>query len=115
MSTGALDTPLSSDIEASANLPPSPPLSPPKRASRTAVDRLTGTLKVHRRGKLENSGDWLPFSLSHSEYKQFEGRLRNESALRDWYREDVRYDWHSQEGRLVLRMTIALHERFTPA
>ena len=113
MSTSALDTPPSSEIEASANLPPSPPLSPPKRASLSAVDQLIGTLKLHRRGKLNTSCDWLAFSLSRSEYQQFEGRLQKEPVLRDWYREKVRYDWDSEEERLVLRMPTALHERFT--
>ena len=115
MSTGALDTPPSSDIEASANanLPPSPPLSPPKRASRSAVDRLIGTLQLHRRGRLENHGDWLAFPLSQTEYWLFEVRLRKEAALLGWYQDKVRYDWDSQEGRLVLRMPTALHERFT--
>ena len=115
MSVAALDTPPSSDVEAATNLPPSPPLSPTKsaRLSLRVVDRLIGTLRLQRRGQFNAHSDWLVFKLSEAEYAQFGERLREEPGLLGWWEDKVRHDWDAQDGRLVLRMPSALHERFT--
>ena len=114
MSVAALDTPPSSDVEPAANLPPSPPLSPTKRARRSlsTVDRLIRTLRLQRRGGHDTSSDWRVVKLSEAEYEQFQQRLRQEPALLDWFEGKLRYDWDPQDGRLVVRMPSALHERF---
>ena len=114
MSVATLDTPPSSDGEPTANLPPSPPLSPTKRArlSLRAVDRLIGTFRLARRGILDTSSDWRVFQLSEAEFEQFHHRLRQEPALLGYFEDKVRYDWDPAEGRLVWRMPAPLHERF---
>ena len=114
MSVAALDTPPRSDVEPAANLPPPPPLSPTKSArhSLSTVDRLIGTLRLQRRGRHDTSSDWRVVKLSEAEYEQFQQRLRQEPALLDWFEGKLRYDWDAQDGRLVLRMPSALHERF---
>ncbi|KAK3723755.1 hypothetical protein LTR37_001636 [Vermiconidia calcicola] len=116
-----------------ARLPPSPPLSPKSKgssASLPAVDRVLGTLRLLRAGKLgEEGGDWRSFCLSSAEYEDLQRRLQaEEGGLWEWYERKARWDWEPaeevaaeetsgsregrQKGRLILRMPTALHERF---
>ena len=113
MSAKPLDTPPSSDIEVStARFPPSPPLSPKKRASISAVDRLVGTLRLLKAGRLLCQEDWKVFKLSPAEYAEVDRNLRKEEALWAWYDDKLRSDWEAREGRCILRMPTALHEGF---
>ena len=110
------DTPPSSDSEPSPRLPPSPPLSPKHRANLSPVDRLIGTLRLLRAGKLEQGADWRVFRLSWEDFEAFERRLEEDVGLRGWYEDKVRYDWEvdkKQQGQYTLRMPTKLHERFS--
>lgn len=119
----APETPPSSDVEITPHIPPTPTDTPPaspkskskprKRTSLSSVDRLVSALRLLRAGKAVGEGsDWQTFHLSRAEFAQFERRLEADSALHAWYCDKARYDWEAQNGRFVLRMPTAVHERF---
>lgn len=119
MSAKALDTPPSSDVDTAARFPPSPPLSPKKRTSSSAPDRLLGTLRLLKAGKLDTHEDWLSFELTEVEYRDFQQRLQRNKSLRGWFEDKSRCDWEPAEsteagskGRFVVRMPSKVHEFF---
>lgn len=118
-----LDTPPSSDVEASPRLPPSPPQSPkppPSSASRNPIDRVVGILALHRAGKLpslaEEAADQRVVRLTQAQFVELHARITAE-GLQGWWEDKSRYDWEPAEragakGRLVLRMPSAVHDKF---